>query len=139
MPEQPNDLTVYNNMETQYLEQLLREDAQGTGQPLDSRALLHITGLLAQRKQMPSSDSAWEDFQQHYRKDRSPVRERSVMLCSGGELRRQWPSCCCCVPLHPSPMPTSTAISTATGASGMKTTSGLNGPGENGRIRTPSV
>ena len=57
MPEPTMDLTIYDNMETEQLERILREDADATGQVLDPRTLLYITGILAQREQMPSSRS----------------------------------------------------------------------------------
>lgn len=69
MPEPTMDLTIYENMETEQLEQLLREDANTTRQVLDPQTLICITGLLSRRKQTPSPKRAWEDFQRYYLKD----------------------------------------------------------------------
>lgn len=69
---QPNDLSRYDAMTTQELEQLLQADLSASQEAqLDDTALLHITDLLTARAEAPTptASEAWESFQEHYLQD----------------------------------------------------------------------
>lgn len=69
------ELSKYDDMETSQLEQLLRADAVAPEVTTDTEVLLHIMGILASRRNASSPGRAWEDFQQHYLPDKTPVRD----------------------------------------------------------------
>ena len=69
---QPSDLSKYDAMTTQELEQLLQADLSASEEAqLDATALLHITKLLTARAAdpAPAASEAWESFQKYYLQD----------------------------------------------------------------------
>lgn len=66
------DFSVYDDMTTEELEQILRLDAEAPeGQASDGELLLYVMEVLAKRKKNSdnpgkTAQKAWESFQQHY-------------------------------------------------------------------------
>lgn len=68
-----NDLSKYDSIATEELEEILRMDAEAPdGQESDGELLLYVMEVLAERKQNSDDPGktaleAWESFQKHYR------------------------------------------------------------------------
>ena len=90
------DLTKYDEMTTEELEEILRLDAENTeGQESDVETLLYVTGVLAERRKKNgqtgnTAQEAYEIFKQHYmpeidNKDSVPAKEHKPK-----NLRPRW-------------------------------------------------
>lgn len=86
--ERKNDLTQYDSMDTEALQEILRADASKIeGEVSDQETILYIMEVLAKRRkaqnQGKSLDEAWEIFQKNYEERTNHISEREPVKAGG--------------------------------------------------------
>lgn len=86
--ERKNDLTQYDSMDTEALQEILRADASKIeGEVSDQETILYIMEVLAKRRkaqnQGKSLDEAWEIFQKNYEERTNHISEREPVKTGG--------------------------------------------------------
>lgn len=86
--ERKNDLTQYDSMDTEALQEILRTDASKIeGEVSDQETILYIMEVLAKRRkaqnQGKSLDEAWEIFQKNYEERTNHISEREPVKTGG--------------------------------------------------------
>lgn len=86
--ERKNDLTQYDSMDTEALQEILRADASKIeGEVSDQETILYIMEVLAKRRkaqnQGKSLDEAWEIFQKNYEERTNHISERESVKTGG--------------------------------------------------------
>ena len=68
------DLSIFDTMRTEELEEILFQDSQLPEEASDVSAILYIADVLAKRKEnRPDVDAAWASFREHYLPDADGV------------------------------------------------------------------
>ena len=86
--ERKNDLTQYDSMDTEALQEILRADASKIeGEVSDQETILYIMEVLAKRRkaqnQGKSLDEAWEIFQKNHEERTNHISEREPVKAGG--------------------------------------------------------